>query len=90
MSQYTGMLALAALLAGGIACSVRDPRLAERMPVVEDPAFLPADEVGFLEDTDLVLGVAIGGEAKAYPVRILGQMEALNDWVGEQPVLATW
>jgi hypothetical protein len=43
-----------------------------------------------LKPSERVLGVALNGEAKAYPLRILNWHELVNDSVGERPVLVTW
>jgi hypothetical protein len=38
----------------------------------------------------LVLGVSINGEAKAYPIEVIGYHHQVNDTVGNQPVLITY
>lgn len=43
-----------------------------------------------LQPKDLVIGLALNGEARAYPVRILRFREMVNDVVGGTPILATW
>jgi hypothetical protein len=43
-----------------------------------------------LRDDELVLGVEINGEAKAYPITVLNAREMVNDTVGRVPILATW
>jgi len=37
-----------------------------------------------------VLGLALGGEARAYPLGYLSAHEVVNDRVGEVPVAVTW
>ena len=56
---------------------------------VYDPQFVPA-EVTPLGDRDYVLGVALNGDARAYPIGILRFREMVNDTVGGVPVLVTW
>jgi hypothetical protein len=41
-------------------------------------------------DAEPVVGVAIEGDARAYPVRLLSLHEIVNDVVGGQPVAVTW
>lgn len=36
------------------------------------------------------MGIAINGEAKAYPVSVLRFREIVNDELGELPILVTW
>ena len=61
------------------------------IPALDDPGFSSSGEVGrLLKASDRVLGVALNGEAKAYPVRILNWHEVVNDSVGGRPVLVSW
>jgi hypothetical protein len=45
-----------------------------------------------LRDDDLVLGVVIGGQARAYPVNLMWkpENEVLNDRLGGAAITATW
>jgi hypothetical protein len=56
---------------------------------IYEPEFVPADQAGYADD-ELVMGVAIDGEAKAYPVGLLNSREMVNDELGGTPVLVTW
>jgi hypothetical protein len=58
------------------------------LPIYE-PEFVPADQAGYADD-ELVMGVAIDGEAKAYPVGLLNSREMVNDELGGTPILVTW
>ncbi len=49
------------------------------IPALDDPVFVPADQAGFLNVEDRVLGISIGDVAKAYPIRILDWHEIVND-----------
>jgi hypothetical protein len=60
------------------------------IPALADPAFEDADRARWLREDDRVLGLEIGGEARAYPVRILNWHEIVNDEVGGQPAAATF
>ena len=63
----------------------------DAIPALDDPRFSSPGEVGrLLKASDRVLGVALNGEAKAYPVRILNWHELVNDSVGGRPVLVSW
>ena len=54
----------------------------------------PLSEVGgLLAPADPVLGVTIGRESRAYPLRLLGadpQRKVLNDRLGGHSIAATW
>lgn len=43
-----------------------------------------------LDPDDMVLAVAVAGDARAYPVRMMGYHHIANDWVGGEPVVATY
>ena len=57
---------------------------------VSEVSFATTSDVGFLEDADLVLGVEIDGQAKAYPVRALGYHHLVNDELAGVPLVATY
>ena len=56
---------------------------------IYEPEFVPADQAGY-SDSELVMGVEIGGEAKAYPIDLLTRREMVNDEMGGIPYLVTW
>jgi hypothetical protein len=39
---------------------------------------------------DPVIGVVVGGEARAYPIRLLDFHEVVNDTVGDLPLVVSW
>ena len=58
---------------------------------VFDPNFLTHDEAeSQYRDTDLVIGVSINGEHRAYNVAYLSGHEIVNDVVGGKPIAVTW
>ena len=56
---------------------------------VYEPQFISGERAG-LPRSDLVIGVEIDGEAKAYPVGPRNYREMVNDVVGGVPILVTW
>jgi hypothetical protein len=63
----------------------------DAIPALTRPEFLSADQADrLLKRSERVLGVALNGEEKAYPVRILNWHELVNDSLGGQPVLVSW
>ena len=58
---------------------------------VFEPLFIETfDAVGKLVDNDLVIGLSINGDHRAYPVPVLSVHEVVNDVVGGKPVAVTW
>ena len=60
------------------------------IPAILAPRFVSAGEATFLQDTDRVLGLTQGADAKAYPIKILNWHEIVNDVVGGKPVVVTY
>jgi hypothetical protein len=56
---------------------------------VYDPIFVSAEEAP-LADDELVIGIALGEEAKAYPITVLQFREMVNDELHGIPILVTW
>ena len=56
------------------------------IPALDQPALLTADEAGYLEPGNVVFGISLNGEARAYPRRILDWHEMANDVIGDVPV----
>lgn len=60
------------------------------IPALTNPRFVSAGEARYLRPTDRVIGVVVGEEARAYPLRILNYHEIVNDRVSEQPLVVTY
>jgi hypothetical protein len=56
---------------------------------IYNPEFVEAIDSPLHPD-ELVMGVAINGETKAYPVTVLRFREMVNDELGDGPILVTW
>ncbi|MBC8351260.1 MAG: DUF3179 domain-containing protein [Planctomycetes bacterium] len=56
------------------------------IPPLKDPATLAASDAGYLSDSDVVFGVEINGEARAYPKRILAWHEMVKDTIGGESI----
>ncbi len=64
-------------------------RRPDDIPPVYDPMFIDV-AVANLQEDEPVIGLAINGDARAYPLGILYNREMVNDVVGGVPVLVTW
>ena len=57
------------------------------IPPLESPHFVTVEEAAdWIRPTDEVIGLEIDGDARAYPIRIIGWHEMVNDTVGGIPV----
>ena len=61
------------------------------IPSIDNPKFISVQEASkFLKDSELVLGLNINGDVRAYPLQILVWHEIVNDNVGAVPVAITY
>ena len=61
------------------------------IPAIFDPVFISAQQAGgSISDQDLVIGLSIDGDHRAYSVPYLSRHEIVNDVVGGKPVAVTW
>ena len=56
------------------------------IPALDNPKHISVSDASYLQDDDEVFGVEINGDARAYPLRIMGWHEMFNDIVGGVPV----
>ena len=52
------------------------------IPAADNPPVTSADDATWLMDSDIVFGVEVNGEARAYPRRIMEVREMVNDTLG--------
>ena len=60
------------------------------IPSIDDPVFVDAKNAEFVSDADVVIGLEINGDARAYPLFIMVWHEIVNDEVGGTPVSVTY
>ena len=59
------------------------------IPSIDNPVFEPIVETEFADD-ELIIGLEINGDARAYPYAILNWHEIVNDTVGGEAVAVTY
>ena len=60
------------------------------IPPLENSIFIAADEADYLDDGDIVFGLAIDGDVRAYPKRILAWHEMALDHIGSHDVAVVY
>ncbi len=60
--------------------------LYDSIPSLDFATMVAGKKADYLIDSDLVFGVEINGDARAYPLRIMGWHEMVNDVIGGVPV----
>ncbi len=56
------------------------------IPSLDNPELIAPERADYLRDDDLVFGVSINGDVRAYPLRIMGWHEMFNEVIGGVPV----
>ena len=60
------------------------------IPAILKPKFVGPNEARFLDNSDVVIGIRVGNEARAYPIKILNWHEVVNDTISGVPVVVTF
>jgi len=61
----------------------------DAFPVLDNPKMTKA-AAAKLSDAEPVIGVVVGGEARAYSVAVMGRHELANDVCGKTPIAVSW
>jgi hypothetical protein len=54
---------------------------------LNNPPIVPPAKADFLRGEDIVLGVILGDEARAYPWNLLANFHAVNDYLDGEPII---
>lgn len=60
------------------------------IPPLRQPAMIAAADADYLDDDNVVFGIEVNGDARAYPRRILAWHELVTDTVGGVPVTGVY
>jgi hypothetical protein len=90
--QQTGTVLMLVLQAGVAGLVLAQTPQGAPMPytAIHQPAFVAASEATFLQDDDILLGVASGKVAKAFPAADLAQHGAVSDQLPDGAISVTW
>lgn len=64
--------------------------LQDGIPPLRNPIMIAAEEADYLTDSNIVFGIEVNGDIRAYPKRILAWHEMFTDIVGGQPVCGVY
>lgn len=62
----------------------------DAIPALVHPTYLVAAQASDIRPEELVIGVAINGDARAYPLATLSAHEIVDDDIGGQHLAVTW
>jgi len=62
----------------------------DAIPALVYPTYLTAAQASEIRPAELVIGVAINGDARAYPLATLSAHEIVDDDIGGQHLAVTW
>ena len=60
------------------------------IPPLRNPKMITANKATYLDDDNIVFGISINGDTRAYPKRILAWHEMFTDVVGDVPVTGVY
>ncbi|MEM6301197.1 MAG: DUF3179 domain-containing protein [Pseudomonadota bacterium] len=60
------------------------------IPPLRNPKMIAAEEAEYLEDDNIVFGITVNGDARAYPKRILAWHEMFTDTIGGTPIAGVY
>ncbi|MEO1054573.1 MAG: DUF3179 domain-containing protein [Bacteroidota bacterium] len=80
--RYDNQIRLDEVVWGGVA--------QDGIPPLRDPEMINATEAQYLEDDNVVFGIEVNGDVRAYPKRILAWHEMFVDEVGGVPVVGVY
>lgn len=60
------------------------------IPPLRQPKMISADAAGYLDDDNVVFGIEINGDARAYPKRILAWHEMFVDTIGDTEIAGVY
>lgn len=83
-------MALLVLALGGLAFFSRINMFEKMFAPMTEAGFVRVAEADHLTDDDMVMGVEIGSQSKAYPVGIMTYHHILNDELGGVPLVVTY
>lgn len=87
-SRWVSVIPLLVLAASAVLARVN---LVERLfAPVDEPSFGVATQVEHVAADDMVLGVQVGQQFRAYPVRMLAYHHLVNDELAGEPYVATY
>lgn len=85
-----GALGVGALVLLGSAVMSRQNHFEWMFQPMQVPGFVSASKADHVTGSDMVLGIRLREEARAYPVRIMAYHHVVNDVVAGQPVVVTY
>jgi len=60
------------------------------IPPLRSPKMITVDDASYLKDNNIIFGIEVNGDARAYPKRILAWHEMFVDTVGDIPVAGVY
>ncbi|NQW18967.1 MAG: DUF3179 domain-containing protein [Chloroflexi bacterium] len=61
----------------------------DKIVPIYEPRYVTAGEAGLLDD-ELIMGVSINGDDRAFPIGLISKREIVNGEIGGVPLLVTW
>jgi Protein of unknown function (DUF3179) len=62
----------------------------DAIPALVSPSYLSASAARDIRDGEEVIGLAVNGDVRAFPIATLSAHEIVDDVIGGHPVAVTW
>lgn len=62
----------------------------DAIPALVSPSYVSAAAAPDIRDTEEVIGLAINGDPRAFPIATLSAHEIVDDVIGGRPIAVTW
>lgn len=62
----------------------------DTIPALVGPVYVSAAAATDIRDTEEVIGIAVNGDARAFPIATLSAHEIVDDVIGGRPLAVTW
>ncbi len=66
------------------------PARKDDIPALSDPEAVAASAADWIEADEHVIGVTLGGQSRAWPLRVLAWHRIVNDTLAGEPIAVTW
>ena len=60
------------------------------IPALLQPKFVSAQKADYMNPGDLIIGVVVAGQSRAYPIKILNWHEVVNDRLDDSAFVVTF
>ena len=84
------LIGLFLLILGASAVMARQNHFEWMFRPLPRPGYVDISKATHVKDSDMVLGIRLGGDSRAYPISLMAYHHLVNDVVAGQPLVVTY